>query len=215
VHVRFWVHVLCSRFAQFALKLSAVRLFIAAEIGEALAGRAAEVIRELQKRAAESAPRAKVTWLTSDRLHITIRFIGEVDDARGAAIRAALEPSLDVKPFELALAGTGAFPKRGPPRVLWAGFEEGKEPLMAAEREVTARLASLGIPQEERPYSPHLTLARVREAAGLRSAGLFEGLAERRLGTTRIDAITLFQSRLSPKGPTYVPLVRTLLARPT
>ena len=65
--------------------------------------------------------------------------------------------------------------------------------------------------RSRRPYSPHLTLARVREAAGLRSASLLDGLEDRSLGTTRIDAITLFQSRLSPKGPTYVPLLRTSL----
>jgi 2'-5' RNA ligase len=186
-----------------------VRLFVAAEIGEALAGRAAELIRELQKRAGDSAPRAKVTWLTPDRLHVTIRFIGEVDDARSAAIREALEPPLDVEPFDLTLAGAGTFPKSGPPRVLWAGVEEGREALISGEREVSARLTRLGILGEERPYSPHLALARVREAGGLTSARLLDGLVGRRIGTTRIDAITLFQSHLSPKGPTYVPLLRT------
>jgi RNA 2',3'-cyclic 3'-phosphodiesterase len=188
-----------------------VRLFVAAEIGDELAGRAAELIRELQKRAGEAAPRARMTWPAADRIHITIRFIGEVDDARAGAIRAALEPPLDLHPFDLTLAGTGAFPKRGPPRVLWAGIERGREDLAAVERDITSRLAALGIEGEDRPYSPHLTLARVREAAGLRPARLFQGLEERRLGTTRIDAITLFQSRLSPNGPTYVSLLRTPL----
>ena len=188
-----------------------MRLFIAAEIGEALAGRAAELIRELQKRAYESAPRSKVTWLTPDRLHITIRFIGEVDDACGGAIQAALESPLGIQPFDLALAGSGTFPTSGPPRVLWAGVEQGRDALIAAEREVGARLASLEIRGEARPYSPHLTLARVREAAGLRSVPLLDGLEDRHIGTTRIDAITLFQSTLSPKGPTYLPLLRTAL----
>jgi 2'-5' RNA ligase len=192
-----------------------VRLFVAAEIGEALPSRATELILELRKRTVGAAPRAKVTWLTSERLHITIRFIGEVDDSRGAAIRAALESPLDVAPFDLTLAGTGAFPKGGAPRVMWAGVEQGRDDLIAVEREVTSRLDALGIPAEDRPYSPHLTLARVREAAGLRSATLLEGLEDRSLGTTRIDAITLFQSRLSPKGPTYVPLLQTPLRRPT
>ncbi len=186
-----------------------MRLFVAAEIGDALAGRAAELIRELQKRTAAAAPHARVTWLTVDRLHITIRFIGEVDDARGAAIRAALESPLDVTPFDLTLAGAGAFPKGDRPRVLWAGIERGGAELIEVERDVTSRLATLGIPGEDRPYSPHLTLARVRDAAGLRSTVLFDGLEDRPIGTTRVDAITLFQSRLSPNGPTYLPLLRT------
>ena len=186
-----------------------MRLFVAAEIGEALAGCAAELIRELQTRTAGAAPRAKVTWIPADRLHLTIRFIGEVDDARAAAIRAALEPPLDVEPFALTRAGTGAFPKSGPPRVLWAGIEAGKADLIEAARDVTSRLATAGIAGDDRPYNPHLTLARVRDAAGLRSTALFEGLEDRRIGTTRVDAITLFQSKLSPKGPLYVPLLRT------
>ena len=186
-----------------------MRLFVAAEIGEALAAGAAALSQELQSRAANAAPRAKVTWIPADRLHLTIRFIGEVDDARAAAIRAALELPIEVEPFELTLAGTGAFPKSGPPRVLWAGIETGRAELIEAERDVTSRLAPAGIAGEDRPYNPHLTLARVRDAAGLRSTVLFEGLEDRRIGTTRVDAITLFQSTLSPKGPLYVPLLRT------
>jgi len=92
--------------------------------------------------------------------------------------------------------------------VLWVGVVAGREELLLAEREISSRLATLGIPEEERAYSPHLTLARVREPAGLRSARLLEGLTDNRLGTVRIDAITLFHSKLSSKGPTYTPLLR-------
>ncbi|HEY3158648.1 MAG TPA: RNA 2',3'-cyclic phosphodiesterase [Vicinamibacterales bacterium] len=185
-----------------------MRLFVAAEIGEALATTVAELSRELQRRAGETARHAKVTWVPADRLHLTVRFIGEVDDARAAAIREALEPPLNIAPFDLTLAGAGAFPKGGAPRVLWVGVVSGQDQLIAAERAISAGLARLGIPEEERPYRPHLTLARVREAAGLRTARLLEGLTDRTLGTVRIDAITLFQSKLSPKGPTYTPLLR-------
>ena len=185
-----------------------MRLFVAAEIGETLAARAAELSRELQRRAADAAPRAKVTWVPAGRLHLTVRFIGEIDDGRAAAVGEALEPPLDVAPFDLTLAGAGAFPTRGSPRVLWIGVASGRDELVAAERAISARLARLGIPEEGRPYNPHLTLARVREPAGLRSARVLEGLTGRALGTVHIDAITLFHSRLSPKGPTYTPLQR-------
>lgn len=185
-----------------------MRLFVAAEIGEALAARAAELTRELQTRAAAAAPRAKVTWIPADRLHLTIRFIGEVDEGRLPAISGALEPSVGVGAFDLTLAGAGAFPEGGCPRVLWVGVTNGREELLRAEREISSRLAGLGIPDEERAYSPHLTLARVREPAGLRSARLLDGLTDSSLGTVRIGAITLFHSKLSPKGPTYTPLLR-------
>lgn len=185
-----------------------MRLFVACEIGEALAAKTAELSRELQRRTAAAAPTSKVTWIPPDRLHLTIRFIGEVDDERGAAVGAALAEPLGVTPFDLTLAGAGAFPRGGAPRVLWVGVSAGREALVAAEREVSSRLARLGIPPEERAYSPHLTLARVRDAAGLRTAPLLDGLTASVIGTVHIDAITLFQSKLSPKGPTYTPLLR-------
>ena len=183
-------------------------MFVAAEIGEALAARAAELSRELQARATDAAQRAKVTWIPAERLHLTVRFIGEVDDGRAPAIRDALELPLGIGAFDLTLAGAGAFPKGGSPRVLWVGVTTGREELLRAEQEVSSRLAALGFPPEERAYSPHLTLARVREPAGLQTTRLLDGLRDKSLGTVRIGAITLFHSKLSPKGPTYTPLLR-------
>ncbi len=185
-----------------------MRLFVAVEIGETLAARAAELSRELRRRAGDAAPHARITWVPADRLHLTVRFIGEVEDERGEAVSAALQPPLAVNAFDLTLHGAGAFPKSGSPRVLWIGVTGGREPLVAIEREVTSRLTPLGIEEEARAYSPHLTVARLREPAGLRSARLLDGLTDREIGNTRIDAITLFQSKLSPKGPTYTPLLR-------
>jgi RNA 2',3'-cyclic 3'-phosphodiesterase len=183
-------------------------LFVATEIGEALAAQVEDLSSELQKRTAKAAPRAKVTWIPAQRMHLSIRFIGEVDDSRATALRTALAPPIEVAPFELTLAGAGTFPKSGTPRVVWVGVTRGREELLAAERQVSARLIRVGVPREERPYSPHLTLARVREPAGLRSAQLLDGLTHTTIGTVRVDAITLFQSKLSPKGPTYLPLLR-------
>jgi 2'-5' RNA ligase len=190
-----------------------VRLFVAVEIGQTLAGRAAKLSEELQHRATASAPRAKVTWIPADRMHFTIRFIGEVDDGKAAVVRQALEEPLAVAPFNLTLCGAGTFPKSGTPRVVWLGVTEGREQLLVVEREISGRLAPLDIPEEDRAYSPHLTLARVRDPAGLKSSHLVDGLTDHRIGATHIDAITLFQSRLSPKGPTYTPLLHTRLGR--
>ena len=184
-----------------------MRLFVAVEIGERLSKRVAEVSRELQRRAAEAAPRAKVTWVPPDRMHLTVRFIGEVDDERAAMVGKAFDAPLAVSPFRLGLCGVGTFPRSGTPRVVWVGVTEGRAGVLAIETEVTARLTPLGIPEENRAYSPHLTLARVREPARLRTAHLVDGLTDRQIGTVRIDTITLFQSKLSPKGPTYTPLL--------
>jgi 2'-5' RNA ligase len=106
----------------------------------------------------------------------------------------------------------GTFPRSGTPRVVWLGVTEGREPLLRVEREITARLTPLGIP-EGKPWLQSASDARAtcRDPAGLKSARLLDGLTDHRIGTTHIDAITLFQSKLSPKGPTYTALLHTPL----
>ena len=188
-----------------------MRLFVAVEIDPAVAGSLAAFSAELRQRAQRLAPAARIGWVNPEQLHVTSRFIGEVDDKKAAAIAGALLGELPIDPFEVVIHGAGAFPERGAPRVLWAGISAGVEGLTALEVEVSRRLTACGIAREERSYRPHVTLARVREASGLRAPALFETLADRRFGTTPVEAITLFQSRTSPKGAVYTPLHRTML----
>ncbi len=189
---------------------------MAAEIEAAVAEAIAAVGRELRQRVEETAPRARVTWVPTDRLHFTLRFIGEVDGVQAAAVRAALAAPVAVRAFDLTIAGLGAFPERGAPRVLWVGVGDGREEMMALERELGGRLRHFHLKAEatshaDAAYMPHLTLARLREAGGLRTRGLFDGLMPHPIGPSRIGAITLFESRLSPKGPTYLALQRLAL----
>lgn len=188
-----------------------MRLFVAVALDPRVVRKIAECGEELRRRVQGHAPHARVSWVPADRLHVTVRFIGEAGDTQAERIAASLAPALTVAPFDALFHGVGAFPERGAPRVFWAGIIGGVESLSALEQEVAARLASCGIAAEQRPYRPHVTLARVREAAGLRTRMLFDGLLDRRFGTSAVDAITLFQSRPSPKGSTYVPLQSTKL----
>jgi 2'-5' RNA ligase len=190
-----------------------MRLFVGVEIDAPMAAAAGALIRALRVRAQQLAPQSRLAWIPEDRLHLTVRFIGQTDEAGATAILQVMEPPLALAPFDLGVAGPGAFPPSGKPKVIWVGVNDGSDRLAQVEREVTRRLAAAGIPPEDRPYSPHLTLARVRDAAGLQSRALFEGADGGRLGTTRVDTITLFESRLSPHGPAYVPLLRTRLER--
>ena len=187
-----------------------MRLFVGIEISPAAVNATTELIAELRAARTTLAPRSRIAWVTAERLHITVRFIGHVDDRRADEIRAVLAPPLALDPFDLTIAGVGTFPPKGPPRVVWAGLTVGSAELIAIESTVSERLVRAGVPREERTYNPHLTLARVRDAAGLRPAS-FAGFGEIGLGTTSVDAITLFESRLSPKGPTYAALARTPL----
>jgi 2'-5' RNA ligase len=188
-----------------------VRLFVAVACGADVTQQVAALIQRLRTRVAQLAPAARLTWASAERFHLTIRFIGEVDPETAAAIGTALRAPVALPAFDFTVAGLGVFPARGAARVLWAGVTGGIDGLRNLEREVSGRLAPLGLLPEKRPYAPHLTLARVRDAAGLRFRDLIPGSSDLPLGTAHADAITLFESRLSPKGAAYVALQRTPL----
>jgi RNA 2',3'-cyclic 3'-phosphodiesterase len=188
-----------------------MRLFVAVELPSAALTAAMELSRVLQRRVSDLAPAARFTWIPADRMHLTIRFIGEVATARVSLLETVLSAPFDVRAFTVTLGAAGAFPSRGTPRVLWLGIEQGKAELMQLEQEVSARLETAGIQRDERTYHPHLTLARAREPHGLRVAALLDQLPCSAPSGGLIDAITLFESRLSPRGPMYAPLRRMLL----
>ncbi len=187
-----------------------MRLFTAIELGDEVAPRAGALVEELRRRTGTLAPSARITWVAPGRMHLTLRFIGEVDGAGAERVLHVLRPPVGHAPFVVRWGSPGAFPARGAPRVLWIGVQSGAERLEMLETEVSRRLHTVGLPRDARPYRPHVTLARVREPAGLRTAALFDRLTPQ-LGETRVVAITLFESRLSPKGPTYTALQHTPL----
>jgi RNA 2',3'-cyclic 3'-phosphodiesterase len=188
-----------------------MRLFTGIELDAAVVSAAGELVAELARRCNRLAPRARVAWIVPERMHITVRFIGHQNDEVCTRVRAALDDPMPVPPFTLTIGGLGAFPPRGSPRVLWVGLSGDLDRLHAVERAVTARLARVGVVPEDRPYSPHLTLGRVKEPGGLKALPLFQGVSDIALGRTSVEAITLFESRVSSKGPTYIPLQRTAL----
>lgn len=187
-----------------------MRLFVGCHVGPAVGDAAGALIDELKARVARLAPRARLTWVAKERLHVTLRFIGHVDAAGARDIQQALAPPLDHAAFDAVVQGTGVFPDRRPPRVVWAGIAAGRDDLVMLARQVDARLAPLvGGDLEE--FSPHLTLARVKDAHGLRAQPLLAGLEHVSLGRFRIENVTLFESRPSGGGVQYLPLQPTPL----
>jgi 2'-5' RNA ligase len=183
-----------------------VRLFTGITLDDQAAQRVDVMAAALRASLEQRAPRARLTWIPASRLHFTVRFIGDVPDARADAVRTAFRAPLQMMPFSVTLTGVGMFPLRGAPRVIWVGVSDGEQQMMAIEREVSARLAAaIGLPPE-RSYMPHLTLARVRDAAGLHRQDVAAAAPAGPIGVTHVEAITLFQSQLSPRGPTYLPL---------
>lgn len=181
---------------------------MACETGAAVAQAADTLIGELRARVAGLAPQARLAWVPKERLHFTVRFIGAVDAARVPALREALAPPLHHAPFDAVVQGVGVFPDRRPPRVIWAGLRSGAREMVALAHEVNARIDALvGAGTEE--LRPHLTLARVKEAHGLRAPALLAGLETVALGVTRVEAVTLFESRQAGGVLQYLPLLRT------
>ena len=190
-----------------------MRLFVAVDVGAEVQRAASQMIESLKRRSEQSAPQPRVTWVKPEQLHLTVRFIGHVDPALGDKIRTALAKPLRTPAFDLTIAGTGTFPPgRQQARVIWAGITTGLDELRLVEQEVSSRLDKLAPSTEAREYHPHLTLGRVKNPAGLRPATLLEGHESAVFGMVRVAAVTLFESRLSSSGPTYIALGRADLA---
>ncbi|HYM23275.1 MAG TPA: RNA 2',3'-cyclic phosphodiesterase, partial [Vicinamibacterales bacterium] len=192
-----------------------MRLFIAIDLDEA----ARAAIAKEQERIASVIDREKtLTWAAPGRMHLTLVFLGEVPDAAAAAIVDVAGRSIGAEPFDAAFAGIGVFPPDGsrkPPRVLWLGVTAGAEGIAAIRRETAARLTAVGAPIEDRPFNPHLTLARWRRSTWSdrrRVEAIAHGdVIARVIARIRVDHTTLYQSRLSSAGPSYTALARANL----
>lgn len=184
-----------------------MRLFIGVELSDDVKARAAAIADALH---AQLGARVHARWIPVENLHITLWFIGEVDDEHGEAITNALNPPFHLAPFDLELRGAGAFPPSGPPRVFWIGARRGGDSMLALYNEVAARLKPLGFEAERRSYSAHLTIARVKEARRRDVRSVLKQI-DADAGSCRVAAVTLFRSRLSPKGASYEARVRVPL----
>jgi RNA 2',3'-cyclic 3'-phosphodiesterase len=192
-----------------------MRLFVAAEPSTPARSSVAACAERLRHRLDAAHASQGIRWISPQYMHLTVWFLGEVSDPRAAAVLDALRPPLAVRTFDLHLAGFGAFPPSGPPRVLWMGVEQGLEDLAAAHQEVGERLQPWGFPPEGRAYSAHLTIARIKEPPhGPARAALRQAIAHEPgdAGWSRIEELTVFRSRTSPKGAVYEPLLRVPLS---
>lgn len=181
------------------------RLFIAVDIDDATREQVGGIAARLRT-ALE--PHTKASWVRPDRMHLTLHFLGAVEDAVEQRVRHALAAPIREAPFEVTFDGVGWFPEHGSPRVLWLGIRDGLEPLRRIERLLRNQLALHR--DHEGPYTPHLTLARIRDRVPRGRVAEIAGIPAS-AGPSRIDRVTLYESRLSPAGPAYVPLASALL----
>jgi 2'-5' RNA ligase len=147
-----------------------------------------------------SVPGAK--WISRPQLHLTLRFIGEVDNPTFRAIRGTLE-TVECDSFDLMLKGVGQFPPKGKPRVLWVGVDRQPALKTLAETIETA-LEETGLQPEDRPFSAHITLARLKTPPPRDSVDRFmEKHARFQTNLIPVTRFILFSSILSPQGPRY------------
>ena len=191
--------------------LHKIRAFVAVSVSDEARQAVAALESDLRQAGAD------VKWVEPRNIHLTLKFLGDTKTRQLDAICEALREALRGAPaFEVTLAGTGTFPPRGPRvRVVWVGADEGQEGLVDLARRVEDACALQGFAKEQRPFSPHLTIGRVRPGAR-RLTELSARVAEARFNPLKvaIDRVNLVRSELSPKGPTYTvlesfPLERT------
>ena len=187
-----------------------LRLFIAVEAPAPVRDALTAAQAAMQRRT-----RSRPRWTKPEALHLTLRFLGEVDAASVAAVSAAIARAVRRrKPFTLRLARVEAFPNGPAPRVVWASIDGDLNALEALRQAVEEELEMAGFARERRRFVPHVTLARVPggvrpdEAAGLRSALPGAPLTAPEFA---VEHVSLIHSTLTPQGSVYRTLARAPL----
>jgi RNA 2',3'-cyclic 3'-phosphodiesterase len=179
-----------------------MRAFIAIELPKDVKVELAKLQDELKKSGAD------VKWVEPDNIHLTLKFLGEIDDKKLDGTYKAMEDAAkEKKLFRMRISSLGAFPKINFPRVIWVGVDKGDAQAKEIAKQLEEKIQKIGIPKEDRPFSSHITIGRLR--SGQNKDKLVEEL-NKLAGTYGKEAlefdvqkITLFKSTLTPKGPIY------------
>ncbi|MBA3611368.1 MAG: RNA 2',3'-cyclic phosphodiesterase [Nitrospirales bacterium] len=189
-----------------------LRVFLAVELSLDLCRK----VGELQCQLRNFLPH--VNWVRPESIHLTLKFLGNVDAGMVEQVLTALEPIRQSQPpFTLEIQGLGSFPHLRRPRILWIGCTGDISALRNLVSGIEGMLNQLGFPPEEKPSYPHLTLARIKhdnsQVGGvLTHSGLLE--QPQNLGILRVDRITLFRSDVGQFGAEYTALWKIPLNEP-
>lgn len=180
-----------------------IRSFIAIELPREFKLSLARLQEQLK-----SGSQAPVKWVDPDIIHLTLKFLGNIDSVITGRITAALwEATRGIHPFRVEMGGPGVFPNPGRVQVVWVGLTGEVDKLGQLQRSIDAGLVPLGFKPESRSFTPHLTLARVRDGAtpdqrqGL--GRLITGIRFQPAGSIKVDTVHLMRSQLTREGPVY------------
>jgi 2'-5' RNA ligase len=186
--------------------MSLLRAFIAVEIPS-------EIHQAIEKKTARiqaALNSSLVRWVPASNIHLTLKFLGDISPANVELLSQMLSVEVSQhQAFEMTFEGLGAFPNPKRPRVIWIGIQA-PAVLEALQHGIEAAAATLGYPVEKRPFSPHLTIGRVKQnvsSTGMQKIRIaMEETQVGSLGTTRVVAVHLFKSDLKPTGAIYTRL---------
>jgi 2'-5' RNA ligase len=184
-----------------------MRIFIAIELPAEIKQAIARVQDQLRKSGADA------NWTRPEGIHLTLKFLGEVEESRVPAIGDALDEAAKGSGLlRIEVAGAGAFPNLKVPRVLWFGVHGDTEKLAALQSAVEEALVRAGFDREERKFSPHLTLARIRFPKPRDDwQRKIENIRDMKLGGFEADHVSLMKSELRREGAVYTEVGRVEL----
>ena len=176
------------------------RLFIALPLPAPAKAELNSLVHALKRSA------AGVRWVRPEHVHVTLKFLGDVLEDRIDPIIKALAPISEHSSFWFNLATVGAFPDRESPRVIWTGIEKGCNEVVSLAGVVESSMEGVGFPREQRPYSPHITIGRVKEPGDF--SALWQQVSATPFESNQIDAheVLLIHSTLTKTGPIYTEL---------
>jgi 2'-5' RNA ligase len=180
-----------------------IRSFVAIELSEEARRGLARLRRELERN-----EHRFVKWVDPAGIHLTLKFLGNIPYERVAETTEALRRAAQgILPFHLEISGLGAFPSLRQARVLWVGVRGEMDKLSRLQQNTDSALATLGFAKEERPFVPHLTLARIREGTSPPERKSFGELVGSAMFEDRysieVEAVRLMRSQLTPAGAIY------------
>jgi 2'-5' RNA ligase len=183
-----------------------MRTFIAVELPQEVKRKIEEVQAPLKK------TDTYVSWVKPGNVHITLKFLGEVNEERIEDVFKGTENALkESKGFNLSLKDLGCFPNLRRPRVVWVGVDKGKDELSQMQKQIEEELFKFKFPKEQRSFSAHLTIGRVKSPRNIEElTGLIEN-TKFQTEEVRIDEVVVMKSQLHPQGAIYTPLKKIKL----
>jgi 2'-5' RNA ligase len=182
-----------------------MRAFIAVDISEEARRLVAERINFLRAQFSD----LRVGWDKPEKLHLTLKFLGEIPSENLTQVIAAVENAAkEIESFSLVLEGAGAFPPRGTARVLWLGVKDESQNLSEFQKRLEAETERIGFERERRAFKPHLTIARLKEPGKSRNLTDLHLQTEFPAVNFPVSEIIVYKSDLRPTGSIYTPLAR-------